>query len=305
VAEQTGHFEYSGLTNFAAGANLRLRHKFGLGDQAPWFALSGQALYRNYHFDDRDGWQYDAGAVVGLPLSARFSLQGSVRYDAFEADQTQPTVRPGYATDAYDIAGWNFGARLVAVIGPNDVITAGYSYRDGSVTAVTQPDREILELLRRRGRGRGLRHHSQAHRLPLRRRDRHPGARLEPRLRRARRAHRVLHLSPDAQRRRPRPVLRQRVRREPGVQPMRGMRWLWWGCTCLLAPPAHAEALRAAVLDAHGKPLPNAVLVAAREDAPAPVRIEAGRALEVAWGMRLQPQLRPPRVSLPGEAGYR
>lgn len=145
LAEQNGYLEYSGLSNFAAGVNLRLRHKFGLGYRAPWLSLSGQALYRNYHDDDRDGWQYDAGAVVGVPLSARFSLHGSVRYDAFEADQTQPTLRPGYATDAYDTSGWNLGAKLLYVVGPFDLVSAGYGYRDGSVTAVTQPDREILE----------------------------------------------------------------------------------------------------------------------------------------------------------------
>lgn len=48
-------------------------------------------------------------------------------------------------------------------------------------------------------------------------------------------------------------------------------RWLWWGCAGLVAMPlAQAEALRASVSDAGGKPLPNAVVVAVPVDGKMP-----------------------------------
>ena len=145
MAEQSGYAEYSGLTNLAGGARIGLRHKFGLGAQAPLVGLSGQALYRNYHYDYRDGWQYDAALTAGTAVSERLSLQGSVRYDDFQADQLQPTVRPGYSTAAYDVSGWTFGVRLAYAVTTVDLLWGGYAYRDGSVTAVTQPDYEVLE----------------------------------------------------------------------------------------------------------------------------------------------------------------
>jgi hypothetical protein len=145
VAEQNSYLRYSGLTNLAGGASARLRHKFGLGGDAPWIAASGLALYRNYHYDYRDGWQYDAALTVGKPLSPRFSVQGSVRYDKFSADHVQPTVLPGISTAAYDTSGTTWSARLTYGVTQADVLSAGYAYRNGSVTAVTHPDYEILE----------------------------------------------------------------------------------------------------------------------------------------------------------------
>jgi long-subunit fatty acid transport protein len=145
LIEQTGYVQYSGLTNLAAGARIGVRHKFGLGGQAPWVGLSGQALYRNYHYDYRDGWQYDAALTAGKALTERLSLQASVRYDDFHADQLQPTVLPGISTAAYDVSGWTFGLRLAYGVTDADLLWAGYAYRDGSVTAVTQLDFEVLE----------------------------------------------------------------------------------------------------------------------------------------------------------------
>jgi hypothetical protein len=145
IAEHSEYFDYSGFTNFAAGAGARLRHKFGLGAQAPWALFSVQALHRDYRYDLRDGWQYDAGLTAGKLLTERLSLQGSVRYDRYEADDVRPPVLPGFGADAYDISGWNIGARLSYALTSNDVVTFGYAYRDGSVTAVTQPDLEVLE----------------------------------------------------------------------------------------------------------------------------------------------------------------
>jgi hypothetical protein len=145
LAEQNLYLRYSGLTNFGAGAQARLRHKFGLGADTPWAALSAQALHRNYHYDYRDGWQYDAGLTAGKRLSERLSVQGSVHYDRYTADRLQPTILPGFPTDAYDVWGWTFGARAAYAITESDLLSAAYAWRNGTVTAITPRDPEILE----------------------------------------------------------------------------------------------------------------------------------------------------------------
>lgn len=145
IAEQLLYLRYAGLTNFGAGAQVRLRHKFGLGADAPWAALSAQVVHHNYHYDFRDGWQYDAGLTLGKRLSDRWSVQGSVRYDRFEADHLQATVLRGYSTAAYDVWGWTFGARAGFALTESDLLSIGYAWRNGTVTAVTPRDREVLE----------------------------------------------------------------------------------------------------------------------------------------------------------------
>jgi hypothetical protein len=145
VAEQTSYLRYSGLTNLGAGASVRLRHKFWLGSDAAWAGLSAQALHRDYRYDYRDGWQYDAGLTIGKPLTPRWNVQGSVRYDRYAADDLQAPVLPGISTAAYDTWGWNFGAQTSYALTQSDLLSAGYTWRNGTVTAITPPNKEILE----------------------------------------------------------------------------------------------------------------------------------------------------------------
>lgn len=102
IAEPVSYLRYSGLSNLGLGANARLRQKFGLGD-APSATFHMQALHRNYHYDYRDGWQYEAGASLGKQLDERWSVHASVRYDRYSADRIQAPVFPGISTAAYDI----------------------------------------------------------------------------------------------------------------------------------------------------------------------------------------------------------
>ena len=145
LLRQAQYFHYKGLTNFDAGAQLKLRHKFGLGSNTPWVLISGQALHYDYHYDYRDGWRYDGGITAGKRLSDRLSVNGYVRYDSFAADELQPTILPGFSTDAYDISGWTFGVEAGITMSASDYLSAAYARRNGTVTAVTPPDFEILE----------------------------------------------------------------------------------------------------------------------------------------------------------------
>ncbi len=145
IAESATYLRYSGLNNVGLGASAQLRQKFGLGSDVPWAALSAQAIHRDYRYDYRDGWQYDAGATLGKPLGERWDVRASVRYDRYTADHSQPTVLPGISTSAYDISGWNLGAKATFLLTAADLLSVSYAFRNGTVTAVTPPDGEILE----------------------------------------------------------------------------------------------------------------------------------------------------------------
>lgn len=92
VADSAVFFRFSGLDNLGVGPRAHLRHKFGLGPESPWTAFSLQALHRDYHYDDRDGWQYNAGVTAGRRIGERWDVSGSVQYDRYEADSLQPAV---------------------------------------------------------------------------------------------------------------------------------------------------------------------------------------------------------------------
>jgi hypothetical protein len=145
VAEAAVFDRYSGLNHVGLGGRLQLRHKFGLGEQAPWIAVAARGVHDDYNYSYQSGWDLEAGITAGKQLGERWTLQGSVRYDDFTADNLQPQVLPGLSTAAYDTGGWNLAGRVSFLATPADVLVAAYVFRNGTVTSVTAPDREILE----------------------------------------------------------------------------------------------------------------------------------------------------------------
>jgi len=145
LLNQAHYFHYDKLNNFGAGAQLKLRHKFGLGSNTPWLMISAQALHYDYDFEYRDGWRYDAGVAVGKRVNDRLSLDARLAYDSFSADDLQQTILPGFSTDAYDISGWTLGFRAGFAMSASDYLSAALARRNGTVTAITPPDFEILE----------------------------------------------------------------------------------------------------------------------------------------------------------------
>jgi hypothetical protein len=144
IADAASYFRYSGIDNLGIGARAQLRHKFGLGTDVPWAAASMRAVHRDYQFDDRDGWQYDAGVTAGRRIGERWEVSASAQYDRFEADRLQPAVLPGVSSAAYDVAGWTFAVQGGFLLTEADTLSISCSRRHGTVTAVTPPDFEIL-----------------------------------------------------------------------------------------------------------------------------------------------------------------
>jgi hypothetical protein len=145
LAHSDTFFRYTGLSNLGLGARAQLRTKFGLGAKAPWLAIAAQGVYHNYHYDYLDGWQYAAGATLGTQLGERWSVRGTIRYDAYVADRSQPPLVPTLVGSPYDVYGWNFGAQAAFLVTVADRVSVSYNWRTGTVTSVSQPDEELLE----------------------------------------------------------------------------------------------------------------------------------------------------------------
>lgn len=145
VAESATFARYAGLTNLGLGMRAQLRRKLGLGAEAPWVAVAARAVHRDYHYDYRDGWQYDASAALGKRLGERWEVRATAHYDRYAADHLQPEAIPGVSSAAYDVAGRNFGAQAAFLLTEADTLSLSYSWRKGTVTAVTPPDHELLE----------------------------------------------------------------------------------------------------------------------------------------------------------------
>ncbi len=145
VAESATFVRYTGLTNLGLGIRAQLRKKLGLGAEAPWIAVAARAVHYDYHYNYRDGWQYDASAALGKRLGERWEVRATARYDRYTADNLQPEVIPGLSSAAYDVTGRNFGAQAAFLWTEADTLSLSYFWRKGTVTAVTPPDFEILE----------------------------------------------------------------------------------------------------------------------------------------------------------------
>ena len=139
------YLHYTGLSNIGLGARALLRTKFGLGAEAPWLALAAQGVYHNYHDDNLDGWSYEAGATLGKRFGDRWTVSGSVRYDAYVANSTPPVIVPGLSGSPYDVYGWNVGVQARFLATESDLVSLSYNWRTGTVTSVTEPDLEVLE----------------------------------------------------------------------------------------------------------------------------------------------------------------
>ncbi|PWT72011.1 MAG: hypothetical protein C5B46_07495 [Proteobacteria bacterium] len=145
IVDSSSYLHFSGLNNVGLGGRMQLRQKFGLGSEAPWANVFARAVHYDYHYDYRDGWQYDGGVSLGKRFGERWNFSVNAHYDRYEADKLQPTILPGVSTAAYDVSGWNLGAQGSFLLTESDTLSVVYTHRVGSVTAVTEPELEVLE----------------------------------------------------------------------------------------------------------------------------------------------------------------
>jgi hypothetical protein len=153
----TNQIRFNGLNNISYGLSTSLRHKFGLGDTAPWISIAGSAAYHDFENDQRDGWRYDLSFAMGKRLTERFILQLKYRYEEQIADRIYNI--PGLTLQTFEedeppipIYGdaFNLSAHNVSVTGiftVTDTLTGflAYTRREGGITSTIGYEPEILE----------------------------------------------------------------------------------------------------------------------------------------------------------------
>ena len=68
-----------------------------------------------------------------------------MRYCRCTADRSQPPFLGGIWTSVDDTSGLNLGAQTTFLLTEADLLSFSYAFRNGTVTAVTPPNADILE----------------------------------------------------------------------------------------------------------------------------------------------------------------
>ena len=145
----TRQFDYQGLDLVAIGFTGALRHKFGLGQYAPWSRVAGSARYLEYDSGQRDGWLYSLSIEAGKLLAERFSVWGGYRFESRRADDiiSIPVLVTnfGIGGDAFDTDSHNLDVNAAYQINNQLSLILGYAFRTGDITSTTLRNREVFE----------------------------------------------------------------------------------------------------------------------------------------------------------------
>ncbi len=145
----TRQFDYKDLDLIAIGLTGSVRHKFGLGNSAPWARIAGSASYLEYKDGQRDGWFYAASIEGGKQLAEQLSIWGGYRFELRRAEQiiSIPALVSnfGIGGEAFDTAAHNLDINAAYQINNQLSLVFGYVFRAGEITATTLRNAEIFE----------------------------------------------------------------------------------------------------------------------------------------------------------------
>ncbi len=127
---------YDAFNEIGAGASLDLRHRFGLGRQAPWISLEERAGYGGFHESARSSWDESLRLRGGITISERIALEAGYRFQNLAAPD-----------DFFDQAGHSGNARVTVDLTSSLQIALSYTYRDGDVISYAVPPRPDILLL--------------------------------------------------------------------------------------------------------------------------------------------------------------
>jgi hypothetical protein len=134
---------YHGLSNVTIGATAAYRHKFGVGSEAPWAAVSVHAFYDAYRDDLRTGTQVEARTEVGQRFSAQADASASVYYQRYYDNHGEPIV-PGISGKVFDLAGQGLDIRAGYALTDEWYFDARAGVRRGDVESTSQRSPQIF-----------------------------------------------------------------------------------------------------------------------------------------------------------------
>ena len=145
----TNQIRFNGLNNISYGLSTSLRHKFGLGDSAPWISVAGSAAYHDFEYAPRDGLQYNLSFAMGKRLSESWEIQVKYLYDERISDHVfnipfLTTLRPPILGDAFNISGHSVSLINIFTLTENLTAYLGYTHREGGVISSTRRNLNIF-----------------------------------------------------------------------------------------------------------------------------------------------------------------
>lgn len=145
---------FADLSETAAGLSASLRHKFGLGPEAPWMGLmiDGERIDSDSYI--RDGARYGVTLRAGKRIGERWSVSAALRQDLREGDEDDqhlPPDRPRFPGvvasprgDVFDFSGTEFELAADYLLDNGVLILGSYRLRDGDVVSSGRPNADIV-----------------------------------------------------------------------------------------------------------------------------------------------------------------
>jgi hypothetical protein len=145
---------FSDLSETAAGLSASLRHKFGLGPEAPWMSLviDGERIDSDSYI--RDGSRYGVTLRAGKRIGERWSLSAALREDLREGDEDDQNLPPNRPTfpgvvgsrrgDVFDFEGTELELSADYLLDNGLLMLGSYRLRDGDVVSSGRPNADIV-----------------------------------------------------------------------------------------------------------------------------------------------------------------
>lgn len=134
------HSDAEGLDEYSYGANLSYIQRLGLGAYAPRIGLSLSASKRDFETDMRDGWLYRASVTLEKRFTPALHASATLTREkrTADADKTQ-SYYAQIPSDVFNQDNNELSAAIDYTLENNSVLTARYLFRDGEISASTNP----------------------------------------------------------------------------------------------------------------------------------------------------------------------
>jgi len=134
---------YNGLTNLTVGGIAVYRHKFGVGNVAPWAAISVSGSYDDFRNDLRTSSRLDVRAEAGKRFSEYLDASAGLYYERRYDSHGEPVV-PGISGNVFDLRGQGVFMRVGYAATNELYFDARADVRRGDVESTSQQSLPIF-----------------------------------------------------------------------------------------------------------------------------------------------------------------
>ena len=134
---------YHSLDNLVLGVRAHARHKFGVGSDAPWLALSLLASHDEYRDTLRDSNRVEVRAEAGRRFTRTLDGAAGIVFDR-RYDSHGESLVPGIPGNVFDLRGFGGYARAGYSITDTLYLGANIAVRRGDVESTAQQSLQIF-----------------------------------------------------------------------------------------------------------------------------------------------------------------